>query len=56
VAVVAVAVAFLAVTQLAFQAGWIVAVVAPLTRLGAAVLGVAGLVAARKLRPGRERA
>jgi CHASE2 domain-containing sensor protein len=56
VAVVAVAAAFLAVTQLAFQAGWIVAVVAPLTGLAAAVLGVAGLAAARKLRPGRERA
>jgi adenylate cyclase len=45
-AVIVVAVAlFLAIAQLAFNAGWILAVVVPLTALLAATLGAAGLAA-----------
>jgi CHASE2 domain-containing sensor protein len=51
VAVVAAAVLFLAVVQIAFNAGWIFAVVAPLTGLLVATLGAAGLALARELRP-----
>ena len=50
VTVVAAAVVFLVVVQIAFSAGWIVAVVAPLLGLVAATLGAAGLAAARGLR------
>jgi len=50
IAVVAITAAFLVAAQLAFQAGWIVAVVAPLAALVAAALGVAGLTAARTIR------
>jgi CHASE2 domain-containing sensor protein len=55
IAVVGTAAAFVVVAQLAFQAGWIVAVVAPLAALVAAALGVAGLAAARTIRGGRRR-
>jgi CHASE2 domain-containing sensor protein len=50
-AIVAAAVLFLAIVQIAFNAGWIVAVVAPLTGLLVATLGAAGLALARELRP-----
>jgi CHASE2 domain-containing sensor protein len=52
-AVVAAAVVFLAAAQLAFHAGWILAVVAPLAGLLAAALGAAGLAATRSLRARR---
>jgi CHASE2 domain-containing sensor protein len=45
--IAAVAVAFLAAAQLAFQSGWIVAVVVPLAALVAAALGVAAVGGAR---------
>lgn len=47
---VAGAVLFLAYAQIAFSAGWIVAVVVPLAGLLAAALGAAGLAAAGALR------
>jgi CHASE2 domain-containing sensor protein len=53
--VVAVAAAFLVATQLAFQAGWIVAVAAPLAGLAVSIIGVAGLAAARTIRRVRAR-
>jgi CHASE2 domain-containing sensor protein len=46
-AIAATAVAFLAAAQLAFQSGWIVAVVVPCAALVAAAVGVAALGAAR---------
>jgi CHASE2 domain-containing sensor protein len=49
-AIAAVTVAFLAVAQLAFHAGWIVAVVVPLAALAMAVAGVAALAAGRTVR------
>jgi CHASE2 domain-containing sensor protein len=53
VAIVAAAALFLALVQLAFDAGWILAVVAPLAALLAATLGAAGLAAADVLRARR---
>jgi CHASE2 domain-containing sensor protein len=49
-AIAAAAVAFLVVTQLAFQAGWILAIVVPLAGLAVAAVGVAGLAAGRTMR------
>jgi CHASE2 domain-containing sensor protein len=48
--ILALAVAILAAAQLAFQAGWILAVVVPLAGLVAAALGVAALGAAGEVR------
>jgi CHASE2 domain-containing sensor protein len=48
--IAAAAVVFLAVTQLVFGAGWIVAVVVPLAALAASALGVAALDVGRTLR------
>jgi hypothetical protein len=45
-----VVIAFLAVAQLTFHAGWIVAVVVPLAALAAAALGVGALAAVRGMR------
>jgi CHASE2 domain-containing sensor protein len=54
VAVVAAAVVFfLVIVQIAFGAGWVVAVVAPLAGLLVATLVAAGLAAAAALRAGR---
>jgi CHASE2 domain-containing sensor protein len=53
--VVAAAALFLAIVQLAFNAGWIVAVVAPLTGLLVATLGAAGLAIVGVLRARRVR-
>jgi CHASE2 domain-containing sensor protein len=47
--IAAVAVAFLAAAQLAFQGGWIIAVIAPLAALVAAASGVAALGAPRNV-------
>lgn len=52
-AVVTVTVAFLVVTQILFQSGWILAVVAPLAGLAVGTLAVAGLATARTIRRGR---
>jgi CHASE2 domain-containing sensor protein len=49
-AIAAVVIAFLAVAQLTFHAGWIVAVVVPLAALAAAALGVGALAAVRGMR------
>jgi CHASE2 domain-containing sensor protein len=49
-AIVGSAAVFLAVAQLAFNQGWIIAVVLPLTALAASAAGVAALVATRMLR------
>ena len=49
-AIAATAVIFLAVAQLAFHGGWIVAVVVPLAALAASALGVAALAAGRVAR------
>jgi CHASE2 domain-containing sensor protein len=46
-AIAATAVIFLAVAQLAFHEGWVVAVVVPLAALTASALGVAALAVAR---------
>jgi adenylate cyclase len=54
-AIVAVAVAFLIAAQLAFQSGWIVAMVVPLAALVAAAVGVAALGGARLARRRRAR-
>ncbi|HEX5923288.1 MAG TPA: CHASE2 domain-containing protein [Baekduia sp.] len=50
-AITAVAIVFLAAAQLAFHAGWIVAVIVPLAALVAAMSAVAVLVAAGTMRP-----
>jgi CHASE2 domain-containing sensor protein len=49
-AITAVAIVFLAAAQLAFRAGWIVAVVVPLAALVAATSGVAAVAAAQMVR------
>jgi adenylate cyclase len=51
--VVAATILFLAIVQIAFNAGWIVAVVAPLTGLLVATLGAAGLATVGALRARR---
>jgi CHASE2 domain-containing sensor protein len=55
VAILAAALLFLAMVQLAFGAGWILAVVAPLAALLMATLGAAGLAAAGLVRARRAR-
>jgi CHASE2 domain-containing sensor protein len=49
-AIVAVAIAFLAAAQLAFHAGWIIAVVVPVAALAVAVVGVGMLAGGRTAR------
>jgi CHASE2 domain-containing sensor protein len=51
--IVAAVALLIAVIQISFQAGWIVAAVAPLVALAAAIVGVAGLAVWRSARARR---